>query len=541
MISPASPTSNSNFSSLPRSLRQVPVTAVLREMQRRGLAIPGVTPAASAVAPFPDWLVQTNRVAAWSWDRPYQRHLYAHLDRLTRREIDRLVLSLPPRHMKSETVTIRYVAWRLIRDPGLRVVIGCYSADLAKRFSRAIRRLVRESGIPMNPEAQDVCQWETAAGGGLRAAGVGGGITGMGFDLLVVDDPVKSQAEADSAAYRDRVYEWFSVDLLTRCEPGAAMVLIMTRWHEDDLAGRLLATEAAAEWAVINLPALAEANDPLGRDYGVALCPDRYDEAALLRIQRTMGSQRFWALYQGRPTARGGDVLKRQWWRFWYPAGSPPPPPVRVLLDDGADYTCPQVACPLTFTHQLQSWDSNFGDDTSNQEHGDFVVGQVWGQNESECFLLDQTRGRWGFAETLPKVLSLSSAWPKAHLKLIEKSANGPAIISMLRKRVTGLVAQGTGRMSKTGRAEAASALVEAGNVYLPHPACFPWVHELLDECSAFPRGAHDDQVDALAQALNRLAHPTDFGFADDRTPDEIENDAWNALRRRRLGEDDDE
>jgi hypothetical protein len=168
----------------------------------------------------------------------------------------------------------------------------------------------------ISDERTAVSDWETAIGGGLRAVGVGGGVTGRGADLIVIDDPVKSREEANSQAYRDRVYDWFRDDLYTRQEPGAAMLLILTRWHLDDLAGRILASPDGSERTTVTLPALAEANDLLGRAEGQALWPVRYDEMELARIRGTLGSS-FESLYQQRPSALEGAIFKREWWRYF--------------------------------------------------------------------------------------------------------------------------------------------------------------------------------------------------------------------------------
>lgn len=465
---------------------------------------------------------------AWVWDWPHQVAIYDELDGITARTIDRLGLSVPPRHTKTETVTIRYVAYRLIADPALRVVVACYNQTLANKFSRKIRRIV-EGHIPLSRDRNAAEEWETAEGGGLRAVGVGAGITGQGFDLLVIDDPVKSREEADSLAYRERLYDWYRDDLYTRQEPGAAMVLIMTRWHEDDLAGRLQASEEGAEWRFMNLPALAEAGDPLNREIGEALCPDRYDVDALKRIQVALGSRGFNALYQGRPSAVEGDIFKRQWWRFWYPAGQAPPQPVVVRLEDGTLYECPQQELPATFDQVIQSWDCAFkATDTS-----DYVVGQVWARQRAEKFLLDQSRGRMDLPATIKAVLEISRRHPKAHAKLIEDKANGPAVISALRRTVQGII-EIEPEGGKVARANAVTATVEAGNVYLPHPSVAPWVSAFVEECSAFPNGAHDDQVDAMTQGLGRLIHYDWAGMFS--KPDRTEDEEFAELTAELLG-----
>ncbi len=247
----------------------------------------------------------------WSW--PYQELIYEKLQQVTDGTCKRLMIFLPPRHGKSELVTVRYAAWRLLQDPGASIILGSYNQRLANRFSRKVRitwedsiqmenaklrmeneaarssvnspHISKASAFAPENECTDqpgssqtnypfstvhfplsrrrlntVAEWETGLGGGLRAVGVGGGITGFGANLAIIDDPVRSRSEAESRTYRDRAYEWFNDDLSTRLEPGGAIILIQTRWHEDDLAGRLLKEmhDGGEHWDVISLPALAE-------------------------------------------------------------------------------------------------------------------------------------------------------------------------------------------------------------------------------------------------------------------------------------------
>lgn len=265
----------------------------------------------------PDWL-QFTATSGWVWDKPFQHLLYDQLNRLTRGEVRRFMVSLPIRHSKSETVTVRYSAWRIERDPSTRIIVGAYSHDHAVRFSRKIRRLVRDRGVKLNPEVQKQDEWETLEGGGVRAAGVGGGVTGLGADLIVIDDPIKSRAEADSAVYRENTWEWYKDDLWTRQEPGCSIILIMSRWHEDDLSGRLIQTqkEGGEVWEHLHIPALAEEDDLLGRQPGQALWPERYDEVALKNSLRVLGKS-FYALYQGRPQPAEGSMFRREWFRYF--------------------------------------------------------------------------------------------------------------------------------------------------------------------------------------------------------------------------------
>ena len=243
---------------------------------------------------FEFWLEAT--FPEWSWSWKYQRHLYRRLHDVTTGKCKRLMIFLPPRHGKSELVTVRYTAWRMIVDAKVNVILGSYNQRLANRFSRKVKRIVstqreeiaegqkdlpqsgedakeEKDGITKTQETtrnkqtlkkqsltQSVEEWETSGGGGLRAVGVGGGITGFGANLVVVDDPIKSRAEAESETFRENVWDWFNDDLYTRLEPNAAIILIQTRWHEDDLAGRLLREmeDGGEEWEFVKLPALAE-------------------------------------------------------------------------------------------------------------------------------------------------------------------------------------------------------------------------------------------------------------------------------------------
>lgn len=179
------------------------------------------------------------------------------------------MLFLPPRHGKSELATIHYAAYRLLVDQSLRVIIGAYNHSLACTFSRQTRRIAKEFGFSFSDDQNKQNQWSSEHGGGLYAVGVGSGVTGYGADLVIIDDPVKSRAEAESPTYRARVMDWYQNDLYTRLHP-AAIVLIMTRWHSLDLAGQLLeqADEGGEQWEVVSLPALAEEHDLIGRQPG---------------------------------------------------------------------------------------------------------------------------------------------------------------------------------------------------------------------------------------------------------------------------------
>ncbi len=237
---------------------------------------------------FPRWLKRS--FPEWKWNWKYQRYLYERLERVTGGKCRRLMIFMPPRHGKSETVTVRYTAWRLLQDPKLNVILGSYNQRLADHFSRKIKRIftaetprrgasekilatnshektrIENNNDPLrlgvsaveNP-LNSVSEWETPAGGCVRSIGVGGGVAGFGAGLIVIDDPVRNRADAESETYRGRIWDWFNDDIYTRLEPDGAIVLIQTRWHEDDLAGRLLREQedGGEKWEVVKLPAIS--------------------------------------------------------------------------------------------------------------------------------------------------------------------------------------------------------------------------------------------------------------------------------------------
>lgn len=425
---------------------------------------------------------------AWRWDWPHLRYVDAVLDRVTRGELKRVIIELPPRHGKTEKATVRHPGYRLELDPTLRVILGAYNDKLAEKFSRKIRRMVR-GRVDLSEDRNAAEDWETAQGGGVRAVGRGTGVAGLPADLLLIDDPIKNKKEAFSQAFRDAVWEWFIEDLYTRLEPNAAIVITMTRRHEDDLVGRILASESASDWTVIRLPANAEAGDPLGRPLGAALCPDRYDETALAKIRSVLGELSYASLYQQRPSPASGLIFKAEWWRYYTTRDHP-------IIENG--HAVPFL--PDVWASHLQSWDMSFKDKKSS----DKVSGQVWARLGANVYLRDRFNERRDFVGTLTAVEAMTKKWPKALLKLVEDKANGPAVISALRSKIPGLVAVEPNG-DKVARAYAVTPIYESGNVWLPHPAIAPWIEAWKLEHIQFPFGANDDDVDAADQALDRL------------------------------------
>ena len=218
----------------------------------------------------------------------HHRLMLAELERVTQGDVDRLMLLLPPGSAKSTYASVLFPAWWLAQHPRSSVIATSHTAALARHFGRGVRGLLEEHGtrlgVSLSRDLRSMDRFATQAGGQYFATGVRGAVTGRRADLVLVDDPVRSQAEADSLAARDRLWSWFRSDLVTRLRPGGRIVLVMTRWHPDDLAGRLL--DGDEPWRVVRLPALAEASDALGRAEGAALWPEWEDEAALARKRR---------------------------------------------------------------------------------------------------------------------------------------------------------------------------------------------------------------------------------------------------------------
>jgi len=437
----------------------------------------------------------------------HTRLICDYLLRVEQAEIEKLMIFMPPRHSKSMTVTETFPSYFIGKDPERRVISVSYSGGLAKRFGRANKQKLEEYGpdifkIGMARDQASVTDWGVVNHrGGMLSTGLGGTITGEGADLLLIDDPIKNRKEANSVTYRENLWNEWQNTLVTRLQPGGVVILVLTRWHEDDLAGRLLEQEGN-QWTVLRLPCEAEDKDPLGRSYGEPLWPQYgFDQAWMDKRKKEVGSRTWASLYQQRPTAEEGELIKRHWWRFWcYPGQEKKLRPVTNTMEDGTVVEVRPEPLPEKFDITAQSWDMSF----KEVDESSYVVGQVWSKRMANSYLRDQLRERLDFPATVRAVLGLSKKWPEAGAKWIEDKANGPAVLSTLKRKLSGLIAiQPYG--SKEARVHAVSPEIEAGNVYLPHPAIEPWVKDFIEECAGFPNAANDDQVDAMSQALNKL------------------------------------
>ncbi len=439
-----------------------------------------------AARSFDKWIRTLDRTL--TWDARHHTHLFRRLAKLTSGDVVRLMISMPPRHGKSEAVTIRYTAWRIVRDPKLRVIVACYNQRLANRFSLRIRRMLT-GRVAMAADKRAVDEWETTDGGGVKAVGVGAGVTGFGAGLIVIDDPVKGRAEAESMVRRNHLWEWYTDDLYTRLEPNGQIILIQTRWHEDDLAGRLRreAEDGGDQWDELTLPALAGENDPAERQPGEALWPERFDVEKLEAARRRQGSYSFAALYQQRPTPRSGGIFSREW--FGRVIKRPPPRlrwargyDLAVSTRTTADYTA-SFRCAFDVNGTLYIADG-FRSRIEYPEQRRFVLGRITAERNT--------------------------------IHGIESALHGKALVQDLRQE-RGLQGRQLRAVNadkdKVTRALAWAPLAEERRVVLIDG---PWVREFIDEAAAFPHGEHDDQIDAVSLAVQMLRRRPNRGYSFD-------------------------
>lgn len=404
----------------------------------------------------------------------------------TEHPYDILVLSTPPQHGKSMTVTETLPSWYVGKYPDRRCIVAGYNDDFAGKFGRRNKAKLEEYGAPIfgirlsKSSDRDVEIAEHS--GSIITRGIMSGITGNSGDLIIIDDPIKNRLEADSATYRKRLWEEWENSILTRTQAGTKIVIVQTRWHEDDLAGRVARTEKNV--TLLNIPVEAMENDVLGREVGEALCPEigKGNKWLYEFKERYKDGKRAWnALYMGMPTSEEGNIFKREWWNYY----------------DILPTKLPFVGISIDATFK--------GNDDS-----DYVAIEVWGKNGADWYLIDMIKRKMDFPETLKAVRVMSEKYPERHSLLIEDKANGPAIIAMLRHEIAGIIPI-TPKESKVARANAVSGIVESGNVHLPRYADF--TSDFVEECASFPNGVHDDAVDAFTQMLNKFK----FSAADEK------------------------
>jgi predicted phage terminase large subunit-like protein len=379
-------------------------------------------------------------------------------------------------------------------------IIQCsHTAELAVGFGRKVRNLVDTEAyksifpdLALASDSKAAGRWNTNKQGDYFAIGIGGAVTGKGADVLIIDDPVKDWAVALSPTQRDSIWDWYQSTAYTRLSPGGGVLLIQTRWHEDDLAGRLLRAMEAGEgdrWEVVDYPAIAE-RDEEHRKKGDPLHAERWPIERLEAIRAVVGSRKWQALYQGRPSFEGGNIWKASWWRYW----------TRSPLTPDQEASGKWMVLPEKLD-LIQSWDLTLG---SLSDTASWAVGQVWGKSRADRFLLDEIRFRGGILETESAIRELSRRFPAAGKKYVEHAALGKPLEAKLRHDIPGIILVPVDQ-NKAARMEACVPEVEAGNVYLPDPMLTAWVRDWIDECAAAPHGPANDRADAASQALTKL------------------------------------
>lgn len=403
------------------------------------------------------------------------------LEAVERGEIRRLMISAPPRHGKTMLASENFPAWYLGRNPDRYIIHASYAQELAEDFGRKIRNQMQDGlhrqifpGCVLADDSASQKRLTTTMRGAYYALGVGGPATGRGAHLLLIDDPTKGREDADSETYRRRLKDWYRAVAYTRLMPGGAVVIILTRWHHDDLAGWLLREHASEGWEVVNLPAVAKDDDQLGRKPGEALWPDDYPLDALSKIKDQIGSREWASLYQQEPSPDEGSVFKLE----WFPR-----------------YT----TLPADVFRCVHSWDTADKD----KEINDPTSLTAWTEAAKGYYLKDRFNARLQFPDLLRAIRSLAERdGPDAIL--IEDKASGQQAIQVLRRETRLPIIAVEPDSSKVIRAQGVSGMCEAGRVWLPSSA--PWLVDYEMQIRSFPQGAHDDDVDSTSQALSYFA-----------------------------------
>lgn len=433
-------------------------------------------------------------LAAWCRHcgfEPAKHHLLL-LDKLTALThgtgSDRVAVFMPPGAAKSTYASVLFPPWYLHHHPNHSIIAASHTAELAERWGRRVRNTIQGNGnilgYDLSADSQAAGRWETTGGGEYGAFGVGGSVTGRRADLIVIDDPVRSREDAESELIRDKTWDWYRSDLTTRLKPGGRIVLIQTRWHEDDLAGRILAAMDAGgdPWDVISLPALAEANDPLGREIGAPLWPDWEDLATLERKRRTVSPRDWSALYQQSPSPEEGDFFKADWLK----AVDRLPDRETLKVYGASDYAV-------------------------TSDGGDYTVHIVVGMDpRGALFLLDIWRKQSASDLWIDSFCNLVKRWRPlgwAEEKGQISAGVGPAIDRRQRElRAWVFREQFPTKGDKAVRAQSIRGRMALEGLHCQFNA--PYFADFRRELLSFPAGKYDDQVDALGlvgQLLDRM------------------------------------
>lgn len=417
-------------------------------------------------------------------EAPHNKLIADTLTKVAEGRLKRVMIFAPPRHGKSYLTSEAFPSYYLGRFPDRYIIHCTYSDDLALDFGAKVKNHMRDPlqsqlfpRCSLKGQSQSQAKLSTSMGGAYFAVGVGGAITGRGAHLLLIDDPIKGRAEADSETIRRKLKDWYKSVAYTRLMPKGAVVIIQTRWHYDDLAGWLIEEQkrnpSAEKWTIIDLKAIAEEGDILGRRPGEALWPSDFPIETLLDIKNQLGTREFSSLYQQNPTSDENAIIKVEWFNRYQ-------------------------NLPTDAYMRVHSWDTAIKDEEVN----DPTAFQSWYLSPKGYYLADRLSYRLQFPDLVRLVTNLYER-DKPHAVLIEDKGSGQQLLQVLRTTTRIPVIGIQANVSKIFRAQSVAPTIESGCVYLPEYAA--WLYELETQIAQFPAAAHDDDVDAMTQALGYL------------------------------------
>jgi len=422
----------------------------------------------------------------------HHRHVAEKFNKLARGELKRLIINMPPRHTKSEFASYLLPSWMVGRNPKLKIIQVTHTGELAIRFGRKAKHLIDSEEYhkifktSLQEDSKAAGRWETAQGGEYFAAGVGGAITGRGADLLIIDDP-HSEQDAMSPTSLESAYEWYTSGPRQRLQPGASIVLVMTRWSTKDLTAMLLKNQKEVkgdQWTVVEFPAILD-HEPVWPEY--------WGKEELEKVEATLPVSKWNAQWMQNPTSEEGAIIKREWWKKWKYDHMP------------------------KLEHIIQSYDTAF----MKKETADFSAITTWGvfrENEDKpanLILVDAIKGRYEFPDLRRKALEQYKYWSPETV-LIEAKASGLPLTYELRNMGIPVINFTPSKGNdKHTRVNSVAPLFESGTIWAPTHKEF--AQEVMEECAAFPYGDHDDLVDSMTQAVMRfrqgglIPHPEDY------------------------------
>lgn len=433
------------------------------------------------------------------------------VERVEKGQKVKVLLSVPPRHGKSETITKTLPSWFVGRNPDKNAILTAYNSDLAEKFEDANRQKTRDFGkdifgIEISDSQDNKTLYQIKGhSGGVMGVGIQGGITGNGGELIIIDDPYKNSVEANSGSIRSLIENIYKDSIYTRLQgKGNAIIVIQTRWHEDDLCGMLSKEEG---WITINIPCVCEneKKDVLKRKVGETLCPELGFDVEWANITKKNVGLKVWeALYQGHPSIEGGEIFTREMIKQY-------------------------KACdlPSNFEEQVISCDLTFG---GKSQSNDPCAIQVWGRVGANHYLLKRIKKRMSFNEMCDTIKIVSSNFPLARKKIVEKKANGQAIIDTLNSVIGGFEAYDPKMESKISRANSVVPYLQSGNVWLPCKEIDKTIDEMIEEMMKFPNSTHDDEVDAMTQYLINWNYHCNGRLCGSNAFEEL-NDIWRGIK----------